>query len=188
MNGKGLLYSLIVFFSFIIGAFFYGVFIIYKKIVFPVMMSMEFHELQKSGDVLLRNKMVNYRGNINGIPINERSGVLADVYFIDRNLMQKTYEKLLLKKLAVYTVIFILGICLLVFNPAVWNIIALGWIVLTVHFLFEAKKAFKIYNSVKNEEYITKSVDVEGMTYYRALFEYEKSSETKEITLFDTVM
>ena len=109
MNAKGLLYALIVFFSFVTGAFFYGLFIIYKKIIFPVMMSMEFHELQKSGDVVFQNKMVNYRGHIQGILINERAGVLADVYFIDRNLMQKTYKKLLLKKIAVYIIIFILG-------------------------------------------------------------------------------
>ena len=188
MNGKGLLYSLIVFFSFIIGAFFYGVFIIYKKIVFPIMMSMEFHELQKSGDVIFQNKIVNYRGHIQGIPINERSGVLADVYFIDRSLMQKTYKKLLLNKIAVYMVIFILGLCLLIFNTEVWNMIILVWLVLTAHFLFEAKKVFRIYNSVKNDEYLTKGIDIKGMMYYRAFFEHEMKGETKEITLFDAVM
>lgn len=188
MNAKGLLYALIVFFSFVTGAFFYGLFIIYKKIIFPVMMSMEFHELQKSGDVVFQNKMVNYRGHIQGILINERAGVLADVYFIDRNLMQKTYKKLLLKKIAVYIIIFILGLCLLVFNPEVWNMIVLVWLLLTVHFLFETKKVFRIYNSVKNDEYITKGIDVDGMMYYRAFFEHEMNGKTKEITLFDAVM
>ena len=188
MSFKGILYSFIILFAFIIGAFSYGLFIIYKKIIFPVIMSMQFHELHKSGDVVLQNKMVNYRGRIHMVPVNEKCGALSDVYFLDKELMKKTYEKLLLKKLITYLVIFILGLCIIVFNSEVWYLIVLVWIILTIHFLLDIKKTFRIYSSVKNEEYMTKSVDVKGITYYRAFFEHEKSGETKEISLFDTVM
>jgi hypothetical protein len=185
---KGVVYLLIVWISFLIGAFFYAFFVLYKKIFFPVMLSMKFNELQKTGDVLLINKKIAYRISLSGIPVNEKSDALSDVYFIEKELMQKVYKGFLLKKIVVYTVTLIFGIGFFIFNTEIWLAFLLIWGILAVHILLDSRKVFGIYNKVKNEEYIIQNIDIEGMNYYRAFFEHDENTGIKEKSLFDSVM
>ena len=186
LKPKILLAIIAVIISFIKGIYFYFISIMYKYLIFPITVSIYIQALEKKGKTLLIKQnilierklyMYSFKGSI-----MEEAEALDDVFFISREVMKKTYEKILMGKLFTYGVTIILGLCLMYFYPffpGENNTLILFSIFLMGYFFYaEIMKIMILYKKIKNEDYRVVDINIENKNYYTAFIMKESEKET----------